>query len=161
MTPVTSGVGKKRKKATICCSSHSPGKHLHCSCHCQTLWVAPRHLVTVPSQDPTARSSLAAPPTWAKWDRMLLAWSAGSGGKPPWLSLIPEVGMAHCHCRYLNKNHLQPHSPKGQYRGGHCNEHHMLVLSHPWEHTWPIVATVKRSGRYPHTWSLSLSRILQ
>ena len=36
-------------------------------------------------------------------------------------SLIPEVGVAHCHWRYLNKNHLQPHSPKGHHRGGHCD----------------------------------------
>ena len=37
------------------------------------------------------------------------------------LSLIPEVGVAHCHWRYLNKNHLQHHSPKGHHRGGHCD----------------------------------------
>ena len=36
-----------------------------------------------------------APPTWAKWDRVLPAWSAGDGRKPPQLSLTIEVGMAH------------------------------------------------------------------
>lgn len=97
------------------------GTHPSCSCHCQMLWVTPRHLVTVPSQDPTTRATGVAPPAWAKGDRVLLAWSAGSRGKPPQLSLIPEVGMAHCHWRYLNKNHLQPHSPQGHHRGGHCD----------------------------------------
>ena len=53
----------------------------------------------------------AAPPVWAKWDRVLLAWSAGGGGKPPQSSLIPEVGVACCHWGYLNKNHLQPQPP--------------------------------------------------
>ena len=38
----------------------------------------------------------AAPPTWAKRDRVLLAWCTGGGGKPLQLSLAPEVGMA-CH----------------------------------------------------------------
>ena len=33
------------------------GNHLPCSCHCQTLWAAPRCLITVPSQEPTTRSS--------------------------------------------------------------------------------------------------------
>ena len=63
----------------------------------------------------------AASPEWAKWDRVLLAWSAGGRGKLLQLSLIPEVGMAHCHWRYLNKNHLQPYSPKVNHRGGHCD----------------------------------------
>ena len=62
-----------------------------------------------------------APPTWAKWDRVLLAWFAGIRGKPPQLSLFPEVGVARCHWRYLNKNHLQPNSPKGHHRGELCD----------------------------------------
>ena len=64
----------------------------------------------------------AVPSAWAKWDRVLLIWSAGGRGRPPQLSLIPEVGMAHCHWRHLNKNHLQPHSPKGHHRGGHYDQ---------------------------------------
>ena len=63
----------------------------------------------------------AAPPVWAKWDRVLLVWFAGSGGNPPQLFWIPEVGMAHRHWGYLNKNHLQPHSPQGHHGGGHCD----------------------------------------
>lgn len=63
-----------------------------------------------------------APPAWAKWDRVFLVWSAGGRGKPPHLSLLPEVGVAHCHWRYLNKNHLQPHSLKGHHRGGYCDQ---------------------------------------
>ena len=64
----------------------------------------------------------AAPPAWAKWDRVFFAWSAGSRGKPRQSSLIPEMGVAHCHWSYLNKNHLQSHSPKGHQRGGHCDQ---------------------------------------
>ena len=92
-----------------------------------------------------------APYAWDKWDMVLLAWSAGSRGKLLQLSLIPEVGIAHCHWRYLNKNHLQPQSPKGHHRGGIVTKHHLLVLSHPQEHTCPAAATAKCSGQYPHT----------
>ena len=63
-----------------------------------------------------------APLVCTKWDRMLLAWSAGSRGKHQQSSLFPEVGMAHCNWRYMNKNHLQPHLPKGHHRGGHCDQ---------------------------------------
>ena len=52
-----------------------------------------------------------APPMQTKWDRVL-AWSACGKGKSPQLSLIPEVGMAHHHWGYLNKNHLQPQPPQ-------------------------------------------------
>jgi len=38
-----------------------------------------------------------APPIWAKWDSVLLEWSTGGRVKPLQLSLIPEVGVAHCH----------------------------------------------------------------
>ena len=52
---------KKRKKEGTATKHHtlliSLGTHPLCSCHCHTLWVMPRHLVTVPSQDPTTRSS--------------------------------------------------------------------------------------------------------
>ena len=54
----------------------------------------------------------ATPPTWAKWDGVLLGWSAGGWGKPPQLSLTPEVGTAHHHWRCLNKNHWQPKPPQ-------------------------------------------------
>ena len=63
----------------------------------------------------------ATPPAWAKWDRVFLVWSAGGRSKLPQLSLIPEVGIAHYHWRYLNKYHLQPHSPKGHHKRGHCD----------------------------------------
>ena len=64
----------------------------------------------------------AAPPAWTKWDRVLLAWSAGGKCKLLQLSLIPEVVVTHHHWGYLNKNHLQPHPPKGHCRGGHCDQ---------------------------------------
>ena len=54
----------------------------------------------------------AEPPMWTKWDRGILAWPAGGRGKPPQLSLNPEVCMAHCHWGYLNKYHLQPQPPQ-------------------------------------------------
>ena len=63
----------------------------------------------------------AAHHVWSKWDRVLLAWCAGSRGRLLQLSLIREVGMAHCHWRYFNKNHLQLHSPLGHHRGGPCD----------------------------------------
>ena len=54
----------------------------------------------------------AVPLLWAKRDRGLLAWPAGGRGKLPQLPLTPEVGMAHCHWEYLNKNPLQPQPPQ-------------------------------------------------
>ena len=42
-------------------------------------------------------AACAAPPGWAKREGMFLAWSTGGGGKPPQLSLTPEVGMARHH----------------------------------------------------------------
>ena len=86
------------------------GTHPPFSYHCQRLWGVSRHLTTVPSQDPTTRNTGAAPPAWAKWNGVLLVWSASGSGKPPKLSLTPEVGMAHRHWGSLNKNHLQPKS---------------------------------------------------
>ena len=84
---------KKKKKKREHCNQTLPvlaltllGTHPPCSCQCQMLWAVSRHLITVLSQDPTTRSS---------W--LLLAWSAGGRGKPPQLSLTPEVGMAHHH----------------------------------------------------------------
>ena len=49
----------------------------------------------------------AAHHTWANWERVLLSPGLqAAGGKPPQLSLIPEMSMAHYHWKYLNKNHL-------------------------------------------------------
>ena len=87
------------------------GTHLPCSCHCQTLWAAPRCLITVPPQDPTTRSSWCRPPAWANRDRVFLAWSTGGRGKTLQLSLTLEVGMAHCHWGSL-KNHSHPQPPQ-------------------------------------------------
>ena len=42
-------------------------------------------------------AACVAPPVWAKEDSVLLGWSTGGGGKPPQLSLTPEVGMACYH----------------------------------------------------------------
>ena len=98
--PITSGVGKKRKK------EGTATKH-------QTLLLSLpwEHtcLETATAKHPGRRPDTwslsfpktlqlgaagAAPPAWAKWDRVLLAWSAVGGGKPPQLSLTPEVAVA-------------------------------------------------------------------
>ena len=42
-------------------------------------------------------TACAAPPVWAKWEWMLLAWSTGGRSKAPQLSLTPEVAMVHYH----------------------------------------------------------------
>ena len=65
-------------------------------------------LLLLPTSRNTTALQLPLPPARAKQDRVLLVWSAGGGGKPLQLSLTPEVGMSHCHCGSLNKNHLQP-----------------------------------------------------
>ena len=46
---------------------------------------------------PLCQLWVAVPPAWARWDGALLVWSIGSGGKPPQLSQIPEVGVANHH----------------------------------------------------------------
>ena len=62
LTPFTSGAGKKEKRghcnqAPYTVTLTPLETQLPCSCYCQMLWGVPRHLVTVPSQDPTTRSS--------------------------------------------------------------------------------------------------------
>ena len=148
---------QKRKKEGTATKHHMlllslPWEHTHpaaatakCSGWCPDTWS-----LSLPKTLQLGAAG-AAPPAWAKWDRVLLAWSAGDKDKLPQLSLIPEVGVAHCHWRYLSKNHLQPHSPKGYHRGGHCDQNHQLVLSHSREHTCPAAATDKCFGQYPHT----------
>ena len=39
---------------------------------------------------------------------------------------------------------------KGTTEEGTMTEHHLLVLSHPREHTLPAAAIAKCSGQYPH-----------
>ena len=95
---------------------------------CQMLWVAPRHLVTVPSLQLGAVGS--APPAWDRWDRVLLMWSEDGGGKPPKLSLIPEVGVAHCDWGYLNKIHLQPQPPQRAPQRKISQQHNNCCCSH-------------------------------
>ena len=120
VTPITSGVAKKEKKraleiSTICCCSHSPGNMPILQLPLRNIWGDPQTQSLSLTKTLQLGATGTAPPSWAKWDRVLLVWSEGSRGKPPQLSLIPEVGMAHCHWRYLKKNHLQPHSPKGHH----------------------------------------------
>ena len=88
-----------------------------CCCHCQMLQAVTTGLITIMSQDPATRSSWAAPPVWAKLERVLLAWSKGGGGKPLQLTLIPEVGMAHNYYGSLTGTTCGP----SHLRRGHCD----------------------------------------
>ena len=118
VTSVTSGLGKKRKKKEGTTTKHHP----------LLLTLPWEHICPAAA---TAKHSGKHPDTWsmsfpkplqlgaagealsvcAKWDRLLLLWSEGGGRKLLQLSLAPEVGMGHCHWRYLNQNHLQPQPP--------------------------------------------------
>ena len=51
------GLAKKKKKNGYSSRLPPPRNTSPCSCHCQMLWRVPRHLITLPSQDPTTRSS--------------------------------------------------------------------------------------------------------
>lgn len=90
--PITSGVHKKEKRghcnqALYTVALTLLGTYPPCSCHCQMLWVMPRHLVTVLSQDPTTRSNWYSTICVGSVEQVLLAWSAGSRGKLPQLPL--------------------------------------------------------------------------
>ena len=50
---------------------------------------------------------------------------------------------------------------KGTTKEDIVTKHHLLVFSHPWEHTHTAVAIAKHSRQYAHIRSLSLPRILQ
>ena len=61
-TPVNSGAATKEKRGYCKQAAYAVdltllGTHASYRCHCQMLWVTPRYLVTVPSQDPTTRSN--------------------------------------------------------------------------------------------------------
>ena len=99
---VTLEVGKKKRElqlSTTYCCFHSPGitPSLLLLPLSNALGGAYACLITVTSQDPAARSSLCSTSCMAKWSGVLLVWSIDGGGKPPQLSLTPQVGMAHHH----------------------------------------------------------------
>lgn len=106
--------------STICSCYHSPGHTPILQLPLANALGDPQVIGHCPFLQLGATS--AAPPVWARWDRVLLAWSAGGRSKLPQLSLIPEVGMVHCHWRYLRKKSLAAHSHKGHRRGGHCDQ---------------------------------------
>ena len=61
-------------------------------------------------------------PAWAKWDRVLLAWSAGGRGKLLQLSLTPEVGVATATTTGTwTKITCSPSHLRGHHREGHCD----------------------------------------
>ena len=103
-----------------------PGEHTHpaaatakCSGQCPDSWSLsfPKIL--------QLGAAGAVPPAWAKWNRVLLVWSAGSRGKLLRLSLIPEVGVAHDNWRYLIKITCSPIHLKGTTEEGIVTEHHL------------------------------------
>ena len=67
------------------------------------------------------RAAGAAPPVWATWDRMHLAWSAVGKGKASQLPLAPKVRVACLKQSSINRHQVQLHSPQENHRGEHCN----------------------------------------
>ena len=91
--------------------------------------MAPRHLALSLPKTLQLGAAGIAPPAWAKWDRVPLAWSAGGGGKLLQLSLTLEVGMAHHHWRYLKKVTCSPTISEGTTEEDIVMEYHLLLLS--------------------------------
>ena len=93
------------------------------------------------SQDLQQGTACTAPSEWAKRDGVLLAWSTGGTGKPPLLSLTPEVGVAHHHEGPVNRHHVLPRSlqraPQRRALQQNTTFHHQLLLSLLWELTPP------------------------
>ena len=65
--------------------------------------------------------------------KSILEWSAGSGGKPPQLSLTPEVGMG--------VPEQSPFMAAITSEEGIAVEHYLSWLSLPWELTHPYAAS--------------------
>ena len=92
----------------------------------------------------------AAPPAWAKWDRVLLVWSACSGSNH---SVILDSRVGHGPLSLgmpEQKSLADPTTSEGTTEKDIAMECHLLVLSHPWEHTHPAAAAAKCSGQCPH-----------
>ena len=148
------GWQKRKKRAlqpsTILCCSHSPGNthpaaaNAKCFGRCPDTW----SLCLLKTLQLGAAG--AAPPAWAKWDRVLLEWSAGGRGQTTpvfsdsrgWRG-PPSLGI--CEQKLL----LAPTTSEGTIEKDIVMEHHLLLLSLPWEHTHTAAATAKRSGWCP------------
>ena len=104
-------------------------------------------LITVPSQDPTTRSSWCSTSCVGKagWgaSRMVCRWwgqittviSDPRGGHGPLTLGIPK-----------KKPPAAPGPSEGNTKEELAMEHYLLLLSLPWEHTCPVAATAKHSG---------------
>ena len=64
-------------------------------------------------------------------------------GKPPQLSLIPEVSVAHHQGIPKQKSLVAPNTSEGTTEKDIVVEYHLLLLSLPWEDTHPAAATAK------------------
>ena len=125
VTPVTSGVVKKRKKEGTATKHHRlllscSWEHTHsvATTAKSSGWHTDTWSLSLPKTLQLGASG-AAPPVWAKCNRVLLAWSAGGRGKPPQLSLIPEVGGVHHHLKKItcSRTHLRGHHREGHFDG--------------------------------------------
>ena len=137
--------------STTHCCSHLPGNTSPCSCHCQTFWAVPRHLITAPSQDP-ANSSSWCSTSWvgsAGWGAscMVCRW----WGKTPNVISYSRDGCSPLPLGVPEQEPLAaPTTSGGTTVEGNVIEHHLLLCSLPWDHTSPSAATAKFSGKSPH-----------
>ena len=93
-------LGKKAlQQRTTCCFSHSPKNTPTLLLPLLNALGSPHTclILSFPRTLQIGGAVCAAPPAWAKWDRVLLAWSSGGQGKSLQLSLTPEVGIACSH----------------------------------------------------------------
>ena len=120
--------------------------HPPCNCHCQMLWVTPRHLVTVPSQDPITRSSWhstscmglvqdASCMVCRWWGKTVSVISDSRGGHGP-----PPLGVPE------QKSLTAPTTSEGTTEKDVVTEHHLLLLLLPWENPCPVAATANALG---------------
>lgn len=117
VTPITSGVGKKRKKEGNANKHHMlllslPWDH---TCPAATTakcseWHPVTWSLSLPKTLQLGAAG-AALPSWAQWDRVFLCGLQVVGANLQ-LSLIPEVSVAHHHWGNINKNQLKPQPPQ-------------------------------------------------
>ena len=81
------------------------------------------------------------PPAQANHDRVLLEWSTGGRGKPPQLSLTPELGV------HEEASPTATVTSEVGLEEGTATKHHPLLLLLPWECTCPAAASTATFSR--------------